>query len=163
MVCTSKQWVHEAKEIYHMSKKTFFHLSRILIPVAIFLALESGIQAAKSSDAGIDDPAASIGNSLDGAKPSDPRVAWFREAKYGMFINWGLYSIPAGEWKGKSTGFAEFVISPWFFLSEWKLPASQPPSKRLGHQPTSTSSPEWKPIWLHASDRSRSSGPERNG
>jgi len=25
----------------------------------------------------------------------------FNDAKYGMFIHWGLYAIPAGEWKGK--------------------------------------------------------------
>lgn len=35
----------------------------------------------------------------------DPRKAaikWFREAKFGMFIHYGLYSIPAGIWKGKT-------------------------------------------------------------
>lgn len=26
---------------------------------------------------------------------------WFREAQYGMMIHWGLYSLLAGEWKGK--------------------------------------------------------------
>ena len=26
---------------------------------------------------------------------------WFREAGFGMFIHWGLYSIPAGMWKGE--------------------------------------------------------------
>ena len=27
------------------------------------------------------------------------RIAWFQEARFGMFIHWGLYSIPArGEW-----------------------------------------------------------------
>lgn len=26
---------------------------------------------------------------------------WFREAQYGMMIHWGLYSLPAGEWKGQ--------------------------------------------------------------
>ena len=31
----------------------------------------------------------------------EARLAWFREAKYGLFIHWGLYAIPAGEWKGK--------------------------------------------------------------
>lgn len=31
----------------------------------------------------------------------DQRMAWFREARFGMFIHWGLYAIPAGEWKGK--------------------------------------------------------------
>ena len=31
----------------------------------------------------------------------DKRMAWFREARFGMFIHWGLYSVPAGEWAGK--------------------------------------------------------------
>ncbi len=29
------------------------------------------------------------------------KMQWWRYAKYGMFIHWGLYSIPAGRWKGK--------------------------------------------------------------
>ncbi len=31
----------------------------------------------------------------------DARMAWWREARFGMFIHWGLYSIPAGIWDGK--------------------------------------------------------------
>ena len=26
---------------------------------------------------------------------------WFKEAKFGMMIHWGLYALPAGEWKGQ--------------------------------------------------------------
>ena len=26
---------------------------------------------------------------------------WFKDAKFGMMIHWGLYSLPAGEWKGR--------------------------------------------------------------
>lgn len=26
---------------------------------------------------------------------------WFKQAQFGMMIHWGLYSLPAGEWKGK--------------------------------------------------------------
>ncbi len=26
---------------------------------------------------------------------------WFKQAQYGMMIHWGLYSLPAGEWKGE--------------------------------------------------------------
>lgn len=26
---------------------------------------------------------------------------WFRDAKFGMMIHWGLYCLPAGEWKGR--------------------------------------------------------------
>lgn len=31
---------------------------------------------------------------------SDPRLNWWREARFGMFIHWGLYAVPAGEWNG---------------------------------------------------------------
>ena len=29
------------------------------------------------------------------------KIDWFKAAKYGLFIHWGLYAIPGGEWKGK--------------------------------------------------------------
>jgi alpha-L-fucosidase len=39
------------------------------------------------------------------------RLAWFHEAKYGLFIHWGLYAIPAGEWKGKRIpGIGEWIM-----------------------------------------------------
>ena len=38
----------------------------------------------------------------------DQRMAWWREARFGMFIHWGLYSIPAGVWKGE-TNYAEWI------------------------------------------------------
>ncbi|HEX9187993.1 MAG TPA: alpha-L-fucosidase [Vicinamibacteria bacterium] len=49
------------------------------------------------------------------AAPPDPakeaRLAWFREAKFGLFIHWGLYAIPAGEWKGKTVpGIGEWIM-----------------------------------------------------
>jgi len=31
----------------------------------------------------------------------DARMAWWHEAKFGMFIHWGLYAVPAGVWQGK--------------------------------------------------------------
>ena len=39
------------------------------------------------------------------------RLAWFHEAKYGLFIHWGLYAIPAGEWKGRRIpGIGEWIM-----------------------------------------------------
>ena len=38
----------------------------------------------------------------------DARMAWWREARFGMFIHWGLYAIPAGEWDGK-TDYGEWI------------------------------------------------------
>jgi len=41
----------------------------------------------------------------------DKRMKWWRDAKFGMFIHWGLYAIPAGEWKGKKvSGIGEWIM-----------------------------------------------------
>ena len=46
----------------------------------------------------------------DAAK--EARLRWFREAKYGLFIHWGLYAIPAGEWKGRTIpGIGEWIMN----------------------------------------------------
>ena len=29
------------------------------------------------------------------------KMKWYLDARYGLFIHWGLYAIPAGNWKGK--------------------------------------------------------------
>ena len=34
----------------------------------------------------------------------DARMAWWRDARFGMFIHWGLYSGLAGTWNGKPVG-----------------------------------------------------------
>jgi alpha-L-fucosidase len=38
----------------------------------------------------------------------DPRLDWWREARFGMFIHWGHYAIPAGEWDGR-TDYGEWI------------------------------------------------------
>lgn len=39
-------------------------------------------------------------------------IAWFKNAKYGMMIHWGLYSLLAGEYGGKAAGeYAEWIQS----------------------------------------------------
>ena len=41
----------------------------------------------------------------------DERMQWWREARFGMFIHWGLYCIPAGEWNGKPIeGIGEWIM-----------------------------------------------------
>jgi alpha-L-fucosidase len=45
------------------------------------------------------------------AAQRDTRMAWWRQAKFGMFIHWGIYSIPAdGEWhmRNHKMPFAEY-------------------------------------------------------
>ena len=41
----------------------------------------------------------------------DPRLNWWRQAKFGMFIHWGIYSAPAGVWKNEHIpGIGEWIM-----------------------------------------------------
>jgi alpha-L-fucosidase len=41
----------------------------------------------------------------------DKRMAWWRNSTFGMFIHWGLYSVPAGMYEGKEAkGIGEWIL-----------------------------------------------------
>ena len=50
----------------------------------------------------------------------DERMGWWREARFGMFIHWGLYAVPAGEWKGEKVP----DIGEWI-MERAKIPVSE--------------------------------------
>ena len=42
---------------------------------------------------------------------SESRIAWWREARFGMFIHWGVYSTCGGEYQGTDCpGYAEQIL-----------------------------------------------------
>lgn len=42
----------------------------------------------------------------------DQKMEWWREARFGMFVHWGLYAQPAGEWKGERIpGISEWIMA----------------------------------------------------
>ena len=42
----------------------------------------------------------------------DARMKWWREARFGMFIHWGVYSVPAGIYDGKQIpGIGEWIMN----------------------------------------------------
>jgi alpha-L-fucosidase len=58
-------------------------------------------------------PAAAPGQAPDpeSDQAKQARLAWFRDAKFGLFIHWGLYAIPAGQWKGaRVPGIGEWIM-----------------------------------------------------
>jgi len=73
----------------------------------------------------------------------DQRMAWWRKARFGMFIHWGLYAIPAGEWKGQRLDNPDFCTT-WtrHFLS---IPTADWDS--LIHQ--------YDPVWYNPRDWAR--------
>jgi alpha-L-fucosidase len=48
----------------------------------------------------------------ESAKERAARMKWFDEARFGLFIHWGLYSQAAGEWDGKPVdGAGEWILN----------------------------------------------------
>jgi alpha-L-fucosidase len=82
------------------------------------------------------------------SQPANPRAQQqesFRNARFGMFIHWGLYSIPAGEWNGKKIpGLCEWV------MHEMKI--TVPEYEKLASQfnPTEYDPAEWVRIAKNA-------------
>jgi alpha-L-fucosidase len=64
-----------------------------LLLVSALLAAPSPIAAQTQTPALTETPA-----------QRDARMAWWREARFGMFVHWGLYSGLAGTWNGKPVG-----------------------------------------------------------
>ncbi|MBI3819079.1 MAG: alpha-L-fucosidase [Planctomycetes bacterium] len=53
---------------------------------------------------------AAVSNINHSQDDRDARMEWWREARFGMFIHWGLYAVPAGTW-GKDTHHGEWIMN----------------------------------------------------
>lgn len=71
------------------------------------------------------------------AKPN-PNLQWFKDAKFGMFIHWGLFAAAGGEWKGKNY----YGISEWM-MNRGKIPAADYAALAKKFNPTRFNAKEW--------------------
>lgn len=53
------------------------------------------------------------------AVKKDKRMEWWREARFGMFIHWGVYAVPAGTYKGQKIN----RIGEWI-MNRGKIPVA---------------------------------------
>jgi alpha-L-fucosidase len=82
-------------------------VAQALEPASIGTPVAQAVRPALSAG-GVVQPPRQLTNS-DPQK--EQRLRWFREAKYGLFIHWGLYAIPAGQWQGRRTlGLGEWIM-----------------------------------------------------
>lgn len=90
--------------IYSRLEKHAFEL-KMSVSDAVSLALSHSFGSFGSRPT--IDPARS---QREGAR-EDRRLDWWREARFGMFIHWGLYAIPAGVWNGREVpGIGEWIM-----------------------------------------------------
>lgn len=69
------------------ARQSFFKsLATALIGIAVYILLINPVSAADNQT----------------PTKSDDRLNWWREARFGLFIHWGIYSVPAGQWNGQT-------------------------------------------------------------
>jgi alpha-L-fucosidase len=89
---------------------------RVRACLVVALAGFSVVVATSAMVRPVDRPVAAPAQSLDPHAAEtkahrDSRMAWWRDARFGMFIHWGLYAEPAGEWKGaRQRGIGEWIM-----------------------------------------------------
>ena len=66
------------------------------------------------------------------------RMAWWDDAKFGMFIHWGLYAVPAGEYKGERIpGIGEWI------MNSLKIPIAEYEQFAAQFNPVKYDAAEW--------------------
>ena len=79
--------------------------------------------------------------------PSDvERMAWWREAKFGLFIHWGVYAVPAGQY-GDNTNYGEWI------MHSARIPSAEYKEYAKQFNPTKYNPKEWVKIAREAGMR----------
>ena len=84
-------------------------LTKVGILVGVAISALSACQ--NTAGSGTEPAAAGLESSAQPDAPGE-RLDWWREARFGMFIHWGLYAVPAGTWKDKPIGgIGEWIMN----------------------------------------------------
>ncbi len=65
-------------------------------------------------------------------------MQWWREARFGMMIHWGLYSVPGGEWNGRR----QKHIGEWI-MSEFHIPIAEYERLAAEFNPVAFDADQW--------------------
>lgn len=119
--------------------KSFF-ASGIIALVALFIASCGGGSDIRQAndEAGETVEAAKPGLTVVNETPEerDERMRWWRDAKFGLFIHWGVYAVPAGKY-GDDTGHGEWI------MHRARIPSAEYKAYAKDFNPTEYDPVEW--------------------
>lgn len=79
-----------------------------------------------------------LGSAEEKPLTKDERMEWWRDARFGLFIHWGVYSVPAGTYKGKRIdGIGEWI------MQRAQIPVSEYEKFAAAFNPIGFDADEW--------------------
>jgi len=111
-------------------------LALVLAPAAYSVPAAENVARPKALVAVENSPVTVRGET---AQQRTERLRWFTEARFGMFIHWGVYSVPAGEW-GTKRGCGEWL------LENARIPVSEYEKFATQFNPVKFNAREWVQI-----------------
>ncbi len=75
----------------------------------------------------------------------DARMKWWREARFGMFIHWGVYAVPAGTYQGKQIS----NIGEWI-MQKARIPVAEYQTYARYFNPVKYDANEWVQLAKYA-------------
>jgi alpha-L-fucosidase len=94
-----------------MNRKTIIMTPALAIAFAVATNLRAAPAPNTASTEGV--TVETGGVALEAVKETpaqrDARMKWWREAKFGLFIHWGVYAVPAGKY-GEKTNYGEWIM-----------------------------------------------------
>src|ERR1051325_10210367 len=107
-------------QIETTAMNSFTFESRMSLATLLLFSISSPLAAiAQTNSASTNEPIVQMWN-RDFAPSHDRRMEWWREARFGMFIHWGVYSVPAGTYHGEQSKH----IGEWI-MRDYNIPVAE--------------------------------------
>ena len=85
-------------------KNNFWNIATIMLTILVFASCES--QKKQKNEVIIE----TVNYLEESDIAFNERMEWWRDARFGMFIHWGVYAVPAGEYNGEPVeGIGEWI------------------------------------------------------
>jgi len=104
--------------------------------LAVIMIMSAGASAGAHADTPA--VASAVPSHQESGAERAARMEWWRQARFGMFIHWGLYSVAAGEWNGREVG----GVGEWI-LTHGQIPIDEYESLRLRFNPVDFDAKAW--------------------
>jgi Alpha-L-fucosidase len=142
VLAASRSLESEYRIMKKMTELSSSFLGRIALAAALailFCSAKSSAQETATNDASL-----KMWQEMYGPSHEE-RMQWWRDARFGMFIHWGVYSVPAGVYKGQPVDHA----AEWIMRTT-NIPVAEYAQFTKQFDPTNFNAEEWVKIAKNA-------------